>query len=842
MQNWSLDISRQSDWDLWSWLCIAAAGVLVVSLVRRGLGRDVSGQSSLLFGIAGIAGTALVLGIPGLRTARVGLFWTFILLSLVALTFYLNLRGRLSRRQLLSLLVIRIAVIAALVPMLFEPVLRWVRMPAPDRPLIFLVDRSGSMSFADTPDGVDRVRRVWRALEPELGRLRQHFVPQVITFATDIRPLPTPAALADTKADGRATDLTGAVRQATSSTPRDDALVVLLSDGIDNTAPDVVTAMTDLRRRIHTVAVGSETAATTALANVAVVDVRIDEELAAGHEVSVQATVRSTALPGRVVTVNLAETSESGTPVGEPRRTTLVLQPTPQGQQVTLPFTATTAGTLRLAVWVDASTGERTLDDNRQDVRALAVDPAIRVLYVEGRLRPEFRDLRRLLESDPNVEAATLLRVQANRFVASGTVNRKPLPERMPTPAEWAAFDVIILGDLDASFLSSDDQQAIERAVSAGKSLLMIGGEKSFAAGGYDGTAIAKALPVVMGPANTPQEAGRFVPRLTTGGASHPAMEGLAPFFGVEADPPSQPLPQLNGNVVVAGETGGAQVLLTHPGKAGAAGKPQIVLAVQRYGQGRSAALTVHSTYLWALPMAGLGQDSPYNRLWGQLIRWLAGTDVRNRQRGSGVDALLHRSLFQPQESVRVRAVVRDKQGNATRYAQVAVQVWSTDTTSATQATADRSVVANPVDGRNGLYEAVIPPMAQGNYVATVKAEKDGGVLGSSDVRFVVVPPQDEMLELSADPTLLRRIAAETRGSAYQLDRFPELVDELVRTEANTRPEQVTARLASFPHAAGTLAGLRVGWPREYDLPMQGAIVVALLTVEWVLRRRWQVG
>ena len=62
-----------------------------------------------------------------------------------------------------------------------------------------------------------------------------------------------------------------------------------------------------------------------------------------------------------------------------------------------------------------------------------------------------------------------------------------------------------------------------------------------------------------------------------------------------------------------------------------------------------------------------MGQDSPYNKLWGQMIRWLAGQDVRDRQRGAGLEALLNKSNFQLGENVKVRAMVRDEHGDATK-------------------------------------------------------------------------------------------------------------------------------------------------------------------------------
>ena len=117
-------------------------------------------------------------------------------------------------------------------------------------------------------------------------------------------------------------------------------------------------------------------------------------------------------------------------------------------------------------------------------------------------------------------------------------------------------------------------------------------------------------------------------------------------------------------------------MLLAHKDRPGPDGKPQIVLAVQLYGKGRSAALTLHSAPTqWGLPLYGLGQESPYNRLWGQLVRWLAGADVRNRQKGAGVEGLLNKSLYQLGENVRLRAMVRDEHGDATRFAQVALKL-----------------------------------------------------------------------------------------------------------------------------------------------------------------------
>lgn len=67
------------------------------------------------------------------------------------------------------------------------------------------------------------------------------------------------------------------------------------------------------------------------------------------------------------------------------------------------------------------------------------------------------------------------------------------------TLAQFQNYDAIILSDVGATDLSSDQMRSIEAAVKdLGIGLVMIGGENSFGSGGYLDTPIEKALPVDM--------------------------------------------------------------------------------------------------------------------------------------------------------------------------------------------------------------------------------------------------------------------------------------------------------------------------------------------------------
>lgn len=560
----------------------------------------------------------------------IGLWWTFIVLVVLSAVFYLNLLPKLGAVRTAILLTLRVLALALIVLMLFSPRLIYTKKSPPQQQLIVVVDTSGSMSFPDIQNGPTRMQSVWRVLKPQLTKINDHFIPEFHTFDTAFRDIKNPEEFAAISPNGQATDVALALSKAVTRVSKRDAAIVLFSDGVDNVSvPDkIVGTVRGAPCAVHSVLVGSEQAEPASMANVAVDNIESGEDFVVNHETKVKALIKSTALANRVVDVKMAEVDAAGKPVSQLITQKLVLQPLAEGQTVELPYKPHRVGVHHLAVWIDPLPGERSVVDNRQEFQGLALDPRIKILYIEGRARPEFREINRALQRDPNIEVASLLRIQGDRFAASGSVDGERFVAMPTVNEEWKKFDVIIIGDLDSSYLSKPQQASIESLISGGGGLLMIGGTNSFGPGSYANTPIEKALPVFCGDTNAPQEKNEFVPRLTGNGAAHPAMEGLAEWFGVEAKAGEKNLPPLRGNVVVPKEKSGAEVLLIHYGRPGPDGKPQIVLAVQRYGQGRSAAFTGDTTYLWYLPLRGMGQDSPYNRFWGQLARWLAGAVV----------------------------------------------------------------------------------------------------------------------------------------------------------------------------------------------------------------------
>lgn len=836
MHDWSFDIDRQGSLDAWCWVCLAGALVLATHVLLGWKQQRRVTPMGWIVGIVPMLGTILLLLLPPLRPPLVGMIWTMTMLVAVSITQYAELKSSLNRRQMYLLMALRLAAIVLAVPMLFEPVLRFVTRKTPDRPLVILVDRSSSMSVPDAQNGPTRLQSVGQAIAAQWPHMNERFAPVVYGFSTSTSRIEQPTQLANLPADGSATDIVSAVSKVLWETKRDDAQFILVSDGIDNTSADVLGALRASRRPIHTVLVGSDAVQSGSILNLSVDSVDPGDEWTVNDEATIKVNVKSAGLSGRVVDVNLAEIDDAGKPIGTPLQQRLVLEPEPGGQEVKFGFRPRKTGVHKMATWVDPIAGERSTADNRREFQQLASDARIKVLYIEGRARPEYRELSRALSRDANIEAATLLRVTSDRFSAGGAIAGKTI-EKVPfTLEQWKVADVIILGDLDASFLNAQQQQALERAVSEGAGLLMLGGQNSFGPGNYQNTPVEKILPVMVGPSTSAQEKTEFVPRLTQPGQNHPAMQGLAEWFGVEDKAGAKPLPTLLGNVVVASAKPDADVLLTHRDRTAPDGQPQVILATHRYGKGRSAAFTTDTTYRWYLPMRGMGQESPYTIFWGQLVRWLADTDVKNRGTHQGVEALIDKSLYTMGESARLRAVVRDQKGDATRFAQVTAILTHRNDPSAKPQT-----LALTPSTKTGMYEATIANLPRGEYDVQVRASKDKDALGESKLGFAVIQPADEMLKLAADAKLMQSIAAETGGYAYTLSQWPDLIDTLVRKQSDDPlVTQRSVPLHNTMRSILAVAGIYPAWPARMDLPIQGTSLVILFAIEWILRRKWQ--
>ena len=753
--------------------------------------------------------------------------WFVLTVSLVVIAsvvfFYRRASATVPRGALRGLVALRLLAMFALLLCLFRPVISFHRQIVTRAKLFFLVDASRSMSVRDYPNQPNRFARAGAALlrrGTALDRLQSDFVSSWHTFDSHATQLKRRREIDRVAPEGEATDLTQAVSDAVGKTDPDDvAAVILLTDGVDNSAHNPVAEIAALKVPVFPVAVGSKLLLQPNYKDIRIARVDPRREIALNSTAEIRVYVDAIGYPDHVVPVTLLEGDK------EVHREEIALDNVVGNQSLVLRYRPKAKGEFDLTVQIRPDAAERIQENNRVTFPVFVTDPTIKVLYVEGKIRNEYREVCRALRFDPNVELVSFIRTapQGLVFLHQGQVTGVKLGDIPNTLEQLRQFDVFILGTLDLSALRAKrlDPADIKKYVQQGGGFLTLGGTHSFGPGGYAGTDIEDILPVHMGGRDAGQENAPFFMRVTPEGQSHPIFSGYADFFMEGSPKASMRELRLRGCSTVLRKKPAATVLASNMRRRNADG-PLIVLAVQPYPRGRTAALTIDSTWLWYRPLRGMGKQSPFVKFWGQLVRWLAGHDQMKRAGGSGIVAYTDKHFYEPGEKPRFYARITDKEGKATPFASVRLALTRLK---------DKNVSQHQlpyIDGTYGDYELEVGGLDPGKYTGSVTATitdpvtKKREALGDAvALTFRMSRPNKEFEDLDVNDRLLDRIAEATGGKRYTLLSIDQLAHEL------RRRSRETGVYTEWPN-----------WQRGSALLVPFLAVVAMLTGEWILRKR----
>jgi uncharacterized membrane protein len=733
---------------------------------------------------------------------------------------------------------------------LFKPALSFTSDSPANKPdLPILLDRSGSMGTTDDPALGERYSQAVAQLNYQRSRIEKTFHPLWGHFAKNYQLAPSLEALAELKPTGPGTEETNialALRSAAGSQlDRPDLPgILLISDGIHNSPDNVANAVAEIGIPVFVAGIGSADKAPAGKRNLAIASIDAPMEAVRNNVTTFKVHVQGTSIGQVPIECQLFEEGNDQ-PIARDNKTldaatgltTFELKWTPTSAPGTASAPAggpggstslnTSKAELRkLRVAVTPQEGEATVEDNEASVHVLVIEPRVRVLYVEGTMRPEYKDLRRVLEMDPNLQFIGMVQVQPRRFWAQGSIGDITLHGLPATEADFALFDVIILGDLDRTYFSSGQLQKLADFVNRGGGLMMLGGHNSFGPGGFGGTKLEEVLPVTMGGRAMPQEFTAFLPQLTAAGEAHPIFEGITDYFAGpgnrKPDPKLLPLPELLGCVSVVSAKPAASVLAVHPTRRNEAG-PLVVLAVQNFGGGRSVAFTADTTWQWNRNerIHALGKDSPYQRFWGQMIRYLANVSTKSRNAGTQVLLRTDRRYMQAGATLSLQARVQDdRPGAGEKPVNVQCMMIHEDPKIPNQ---EVSLTANREDK---LFSGTWVAQKPGKYrikLLVTDPHSPEVPLGTDELSLFVAEHQAELDRLARDTDTLQQIARDSSGRYADITRLPELFDEIVHRQ------QVREGLG--PQARDM---------KLYNFTALFLAFAALLTCEWMLRRNWQ--
>jgi uncharacterized membrane protein len=684
--------------------------------------------------------------------------------------------------------------------------------------------RQAAKVGSETPlSDVSRRDLVVRSLGKEgfdlLGKLRKKHDVKAFAYAGG-KPRPV-GDLEELAADGPVTATGDAMAFALSDPDiqaKPNTSIVVIGDGRTNagTGPVDVAKGSGQNDRVpvHTIGVGDPDA----LRDLELRFVRADEVALKGNVVKMSLVVRNHGYDDLWATVTIVDQTKQAWIAAQRKR----VAKTAGDQTIDLEFTADRVGTFTLDVSLNGPAGEENVRNNVKRHTLVVKDERLRVLYVDTYPRWEYRRLKSFLTrgSEMFVTQCLLLSAEPN-FIQETTRSQDPsrqVPPLREFPAEFEQldkYDVIVFGDVDPNLLVANPQKLpqvlknIQKFVDNGGGLVVISGE-NWTPHAYGDTPLEELLPVDISSGGDVVFLSNYVdewkPKLTAFGRTHPIMQ-------LDSDPEENRkiwedkaygLQELRWWFPARKPTPAAQVLAFHPDQRTSYGSIPLIVA-GTYGDGPVLYVGTDETWRWAT----IGWGSKwFNTFWGNVVRSLARAHL---YRGSKRYKLVSsQSEYRQGESVRLTAFVKDKNFE--------------DSDAPTQ----RVMIVEP-DSKGRAVE--FEKLGKGEYVYSFKPSKFGGheawVVGDegvagerfAPVTFDVTYVDPERFDAAIDEESLRDIAKSSGGAYLRLEEADKLLERL-KADTTRRKRIDPVPLRRVPWLPGTL--------------------LALLTAEWLLRRRFR--
>jgi uncharacterized membrane protein len=724
--------------------------------------------------------------------------WAWLLggmaILLLAVAVYRSARPRMAGPRWLLLVALRVITLVVVAVILLRPVRLVPAAAATGRAVAIVIDDSRSMQLPDA-QGIET--RLQRARQLVAGRLRPllegDFDLRVFAVSDTLREVPSEDALTG---NGRGSDLGGAVTAMTERAAAGEFVgMVLVSDGAASTpVPSAPGALP-----VFAIGVGASGGVVDReVRDVTVSDVSVVDSFAEVTANLVSHGARET------VDVRLLE---NGRPL-DVRQVRLPgnSQPVRERFRVSPSRTAATVYTVEMA---DA-TGELTAANNRGTVFVPAPGLPHPILIVEGAPGFEHSFLTRTLKNDTGLDVDAIVRKgRSDRgeptFYVQGAASRTgALVNGFPrTRDELFRYAAVVLGNIEADFLSRDQIAMLLAFVEQRGGGLAIIGARSFGERGVIGTDLGRILAVEARGAGAINAAAAASSRqgtridVTSSGQQHPVMQ-LAPGSDAQASPWNA-LPSLAAAAAVGRTRPGAEVLAL---VSGPAGEPQPLVAVQRAGRGRTLLFTGEGAWRWRMGLAS--GNVAYETFWRQALRWVAvqapppvSVEVEPPPLGTAVPIAIRvvTPAFEPVSDAGVQVRVEQPGGAA------------------------RTLTAALDSTEPGLYRASLLTLAPGVHRIDVDASRAGQSLGRTSVQVLAGGSDPEFVDPRRNDPVLRRLGEATGGALVESSALAGLPDRIRKAAASP-----TARLVE-----------RDVWHNGWSF----VIICALLGLEWALRRRW---
>ena len=416
------------------------------------------------------------------------------------------------------------------------------------------------------------------------------------------------------------------------------------------------------------------------------------------------------------------------------------------------------SGTVELEVSATPFNDETTDKNNSSTHSVRILNEKIKVLYVEGIPRWEFRYLRWVLLRDPRLDVKFLMTQGDPALAGSSPRHIGTLPTNKE---DLFKYDLIILGDVPSGYFSNEQIELMDELVKErGCSLMMLAGPIA-APTSYKDTIIADVLPVKIGAGSWNPVVNGTHPIVTPAGRL--SQSTSLSLSDDTTDRIWQKVNRMHQLPPLDGAKSGATILLSHSGSPEGFDQYPLV-AWHRYGTGKS--LFVGTEDLWRMTLE-VG-DRYHARFWCQTIQFLTLSRLLGQNKQITIET--DRSSFSEGDTVQIYAnVLTESFEPVTDIDQYTVLIepkGSPDSSAEIQ--------LSPVAGTDGLFSGSYVAGKDGFYVLKA-SPSDKSRANSPEFEVATVNPEDR--ETGARPDLGKQIADISGGKNINQREIQDFIE-----------------------------------------------------------------
>jgi len=737
--------------------------------------------------------------------------WVWLLaIVLIGWYVYWSYRGLVGNHHARGLLaIVRFLILLGLIILIAGPTLVTTHESVQRDWVVMLLDRSQSLEIADvkTPNRITRDEQLQQVLSQNtevFASLADKHQIKWMGFDTgsfDLEIDQTTGLVNTPEPTGDATDINAAfdqVIQKFAGQPLSG--IVIFSDGRStrNTAPNVINRLEADRVPVCTVPLGSREP----IGDRLVRSVDAPSRAYVRDRVPIQVLIES--FSGTDVAPNGFDVVLIDDQSGETQdRVHLSDHETPQwSEPIVLIAKPKKTGRHTWTVRIETNNDDLIPDNNEMSFSIELVDQPLRVLYIEGYPRWEYRYLKNMLVREPSIDSSIMLMSADREFAQEGD---SPITRLPNTTAELEPYDVIIIGDVSPTVFSTSQIDMIRRQVAEnGAGVLWIAGQRAVP-NQYARSELSILLPMIA-PADTepiiepitiqPTRLAERLGVLDIQRANESAWPILSdPTFGWTRFQWAWQLnpSELKPTVETLAETIGQQQ--AHP-----------MATHMRYGAGRAIFIATDEIWRWRYER---GETFP-EQFWIQIIRMLG----RDRITTSSETATLSTTPKQLETGQSTILELRVFDSKVSKQLPPEIGITITNETMPNSGPTRLSMTAETT--RPGRYRTMIQPDLPGTY--HIRPEEP--LLSEVEATFEAYRPDSELKSpngTKTDHDQLKHIANQTGGlfikDTNQINQFERfLPDRSIQTSTDT---------------------VQPIW----DTPWIFIFFLILLTTEWVGRR-----